>query len=142
MSIVKEGHKVSILFEAKLETGETVLKNEEQNPLELTVGEGTIPKSIEASLVDMKVGESKTITLQPAEAFGPRIDDLIIDLPKDGFGPDANLEVGSRVSMNSPDGKKFMGTVLELKEDAISVDFNHPLAGKNLVFTVTIVSTE
>ncbi len=93
MTIVKDGIKVSILFEAKLETGEIVLKTEEERPLKVTVGEGTIPKSIEKALIDMKEGETKTMTLDTAEAFGPKLDALIIDLPKTGFGTDCNIEV-------------------------------------------------
>ena len=142
MTIVREGYKVSILFEAKLGTGEIVLKTEEEKPLKVTVGEGAIPKSIEKALIDMKEGETKTITLEPTEAFGPKLDDLIIDLPKEGFDLDANLEVGSSVSMNSPKGKKYTGTIIELKDENITIDFNHPLAGENLEFTVTIVSIE
>ncbi len=142
MTIVKEGNKINISFEAKLKTGEIVLKTEEEHPLEVTVGRGVIPKSIEKALVDMKVGETKTITLEPTEAFGPRVEDLVVDLPKEGFDPDANLETGSRVSMKSPEGKTFAGTVMEIKDENITVDFNHSLAGKNLVFTVTVVSIE
>ena len=142
MTTVKEGIKVNILFEAKLETGETVLKTEERQPLEVIVGEGAIPKSIEEALIDMKAGETKTIKLEPIEAFGPKLDALIIDLPKTGFGADCNIEVDSRVSMNSSEGKKFVGTVVEIKDENITVDFNHPLAGKNLVITVTVVSVE
>ena len=142
MTIVKDGIKVSILFEAKLETGEIVLKTEEERPLKVTVGEGAIPKSIEKALIDMKEGETKTMTLDTAEAFGPKLDALIIDLPKTGFGADCNIEVDSRVSMNSSEGKKFVGTVVEIKDENITVDFNHPLAGKNLVITVTVVSVE
>ena len=142
MTIVKDGIKVSILFEAKLETGEIVLKTEEERPLKVTVGEGTIPKSIEKALIDMKEGETKTMTLDTAEAFGPKLDALIIDLPKTGFGTDCNIEVDSSVSMNSSEGKKFDGTVVEIKDENITVDFNHPLAGKNLVITVTVVSVE
>ena len=88
----------------------------------------------------MKEGESKTVALEPAEAFGPKMDNLIIDLPKEGFDTQVELEVGSRVSMNSPEGKRFTGTILDVKEEKISVDFNHPLAGKSLIFTVTIFS--
>ena len=61
-------------------------------------------------------------------------------MPKEEFDSQVELEVGSRVSINSPEGKTFMGTILEVKDENISVDFNHPLAGKNLIFTVTIVS--
>jgi FKBP-type peptidyl-prolyl cis-trans isomerase 2 len=140
MLVIKEGVKVNISFEAKLETGEIVLKTEEEQPLEVVVGDGNIPKSIEKILIDMKEGETKTIALEPTEAFGPKIDDLIVDLSKEEFGPQVELEVGSRVSINSPEGKKFTGSVLEVKDENISVDFNHPLAGKNLIFTVTVVS--
>jgi FKBP-type peptidyl-prolyl cis-trans isomerase 2 len=140
MLVIKEGVKVNISFEAKLETGEIVLKTEEEQPLEVVVGDGNIPKSIEKILIDMKEGETKTIALEPTEAFGPKLDDRIVDLSKEEFGPQVELEVGSRVSINSPEGKKFTGSVLEVKDENISVDFNHPLAGKNLIFTVTVVS--
>lgn len=140
MKVIKEGDKVSISFEAKLESGETVLKTENEKPLEIIVGTGVIPISIEKALVDMKVGDTKTVTLEAAEAFGPRIDDLIIELPREGFGSATDLEVGSRVSMNSPEGKRFVGTVTEIKDDKVTVDFNHPLAGKILIFTVTVIS--
>ncbi len=140
MMVIKEGIKVNILFEAKLETGEIVLQTEEEQSFEVVVGDGNIPKSIEENLIDMKVGETKTIPLEPNEAFGPKVDDLIMDLPKEGFAADANLAAGSGVTMNSPEGKTFTGTILEVKGEKIKVDFNHPLAGKNLIFTVTVVS--
>ena len=140
MTVIKEGVKVNILYEVKLETGEIVLKTEEEQPLEVVVGDGNIPKSIEKILIDMKEGETKTITLESTEAFGPKIDDLIIDLPKEELDSQVELDVGSRVSINSPEGKKFTGTILEVKDENIFVDFNHPLAGKNLIFTVTVVS--
>ena len=140
MGAIREGDKVRILFEAKLETGETILKTEQDQAMVLVVGNGEIPISIEKALVNMKVGESKTITLEPAEAFGPRIDDLIIELPKEGFGSEASLEVNSTVVMNSPQGKQFRGTVLKVEEKNVTVDFNHPFAGKKLVFSVTVVS--
>ena len=142
MAVVKEGNKINISFEAKLKTGEIVLKTEREHPLEVTVGQGAIPKSIEKALIDMKTGETKTITLEPNEAFGPKVQDLVVDLPKEGFGPDAILEAGSRVSMRSPEGKTFAGTVIEIKDESVTVDFNHPLAGKNLVFTVTVISID
>jgi len=140
MEVIKEGLKVCISFEAKLETGELVLKTEKEKPLEVKIGEGAIPVSIEKALIDMKTGETKTVTLEPTEAFGPRLDDLVIDLPKEGFKQNTEMVVGSKVSMTSPDGRKFSGIVKEIKEDKITVDFNHPLAGQSLVFTVTVVS--
>jgi peptidylprolyl isomerase len=142
MTVVKEGYKVCILFEAKLKTGETVLKTDLENPMELTIGKGKIPATLEKALIDMKEGESKTITLDASESFGPKLNNLIIDLPKEGFGSDTNLQVGSRISMNSPDGKTYIGTIMEIKDENITVDFNHPLAGKSLIFTVTVITIQ
>jgi len=142
METIKEGDKVSILFEAKLESGETILKTEDEKALSLIVGSGEIPIPIEKALIDMKIGDSKTITLEPSEAFGPRIDELIIELPKDGFGDNSCLDIGSVVVLNSPQGKKFRGTILKVEEEKVTVDFNHPLAGRTLIFSVTIVSID
>jgi len=142
MDVIKEGDKVSILFEAKLESGETILKTENEKALSLTVGSGEIPITIEKALIDMKIGDSKTITLEPSEAFGPRINELIIELPKEGFGDNSCLDMGSVVVLNSPQGKKFRGTILKVEEENVTVDFNHPLAGRTLIFSVTVVSID
>ena len=142
MDAIKEGDKVSILFEAKLASGETILKTENEKALSLIVGSGEIPITIEKALIDMKIGDSKTITLEPSEAFGPVINELIIELPKEGFGDNSCLDIGSVVVLNSPQGKKFRGTILKVEEENVTVDFNHPLAGRILVFSVTVVSID
>ena len=140
MTKIKEGQKVCINIEAKLESGETVLKTDTEKPMEIKLGDGIIPSPIENALTDMKEGESKTITLKPNDSFGPKKDELIIEVPKNSFGSDKEVNVGSRVVMNSPDGRKFIGTVLQIKDEKIKLDFNHPLAGKTLIFNVTVVS--
>lgn len=140
MDVIKEGDRVGILFEAKLKSGETILKTEGEKVMKLVVGSGEIPITIEKALIDMKVGESKTVTLDSKEAFGPRIDDLVLELPREGFGGDSCLEIGSVVVLDTPQGKKYRGTILKVEEEKITVDFNHPLAGRKLVFFVTIVS--
>lgn len=142
MTNIKEGNIVSIFFEAKLETGEIVLQSKKEEPFEITVGDGSIPKSVENALIDMQEGETKTITLEPIEAFGLKLDELVIELPKEGFGPETDLIVGSRVAMKSPEGKQFIGTIIDLEEEKVKVDFNHPLAGKSLVFTLTVVNVK
>ena len=83
MTAIKEGDKVNISFEAKLETGETVLKTEGEKPIEVVVGDGNIPKTIENNLIDMNEGETKKVKLEPNEAFGPKREELIMDLPMD-----------------------------------------------------------
>ncbi|MCD6237619.1 MAG: peptidylprolyl isomerase [Thermoplasmata archaeon] len=141
MKTIKEGDTVYILYEAKSEDGKEIYyKNEKDSPLELVVGEGKFFPVIENELKNMKVGDSKTITLQPKDAFGPRLDELIFEVPKNAIRADVELSVGSRVKINAPSGKVFYGTVTDIKENTLTIDLNHPLAGKTLVFTITVVS--
>jgi FKBP-type peptidyl-prolyl cis-trans isomerase 2 len=140
MKSIKEGDTVQILCEAKLENGELCYKNDNENPIELVVGEGKFFPAIEKALQEMKEGETKTITLQPEEAFGPHMDDLVIKVPKSAFQPDVKLEIGSRIRIDAPNGKSFVGTIIALDDLTFTLDMNHLLAGKRLIVTFSVVS--
>jgi peptidylprolyl isomerase len=140
MTSIKEGDKVQILCEAKLETGELCYKNDKDNLIELVVGEGKFFPGIEKALQDMNEGDSKVVTLEAEDAFGPHMDDLVIKVPKSVFKPEVNLEVGSRIKIDAPTGKSFVGTIVAMDDQTFTLDLNHQLAGKRLVVTVTVVS--
>ena len=140
MKTIKEGDTVQIVCEAKLEDGELCYKNDKDNLIELIVGEGKFFPAIEKALQEMTEGETKTLTLQPEEAFGPHMDDLVIKVPKTAFRPDAELTVGSRVKIDAPNGKSFIGTVAAIDDQTFTLDMNHLLAGKRLVVTVTVIT--
>ncbi|MBN1280439.1 MAG: FKBP-type peptidyl-prolyl cis-trans isomerase [Candidatus Thermoplasmatota archaeon] len=140
MTTIKEGNTVQITCEAKLETGELCYKNESDNPIELVVGEGKFFPVIEKALEGMTEGESKVVTLEPDDAFGPHLDDLVIKVPKNVFKPDAKLEVGSRIKIDAPTGKSFVGTIIAMDEQTFTLDMNHQLAGKRLVVNITVLS--
>ena len=142
MEIVKEGDKVQLVYEAKLEDGTTYFKNEQENPLVFIVGEGKFFPAIENELKDMKEGETKTVTLEPKDAFGIRKDDLVAEIPKKDLSTNSNLDIGSKIQMKTASEKMIQGTVKEIKDDTLTVDFNHPLVDKKIIFTVTIASIE
>ena len=142
MKVVKEGDKVSISCEVKLENGDICFKNEEENYIQIVVGEGKFFPLIENELKNMEEGETKTITLEPKDAFGPYLDDLVMEVPKDVFRYNVELEVGSRVKIDAPSGKKYYGTVTKLTEDTLTLDLNHPLAGEKIIITVIVSSIE
>lgn len=142
MKIVKDGDKVNISCEAKLENGDLCFKNEKEKYIEIIVGEGKFFPIVENELKNMKQGETKTITLEPKDAFGPIIGDLVLEVPKDVFRSKVDLIVGSRVKIDAPSGKTYYGTVTKLTEEALTLDLNHPLAGKKVMITVTVVSIE
>jgi len=142
MEIVEKGDKVHILCEAKLEDGTVCYKNNEEKLLEFIVGEGKFFPAIENEMQGMKKGESKTMTLDPKQAFGQHKKDLVVEAPKDEFRSDSTLNVGSRVELEAKSGEPVQGTILEIKDDVFTIDFNHPLAGRTVIFSVTIMSVE
>jgi peptidylprolyl isomerase len=142
MEGINEGDKVKIKYEAKLENGEECFPTNKENTIELTVGEGKIFSSIENGLKDMKTGESKTITIEPNEAFGPYLDNLVIDAPRSSFNADTDLSIGMRIKIDTPTDKVYYATIIKMTDSAITLDLNHPLAGKKLLFTVTVISVD
>lgn len=142
MENIEEGDKVIIKYEAKLENGEQCFPENNDNTIELVVGEGKIFSTIENGLKEMKKGDTKTITIEPNEAFGPHLDNLIIDAPRNSFKTDADLSVGMRIKIDTPTDKVYYATIVKMTDSAITLDLNHPLAGKKLMFTVTVVSVE
>ena len=91
---------------------------------------------------DMKQGETKTVTLEPKDAFGIHNDELVAEIPKKNLSDTANLDVGSKVQMKTASEKIIQGMIMEIKDTVIIVDFNHPLVGRKIIFTVTIMSIE
>lgn len=140
MKVIKEGDTVQIICVAKLENGELCYKNDKDNLIELIVGEGKFFPAIEKALQEMQEGDSKVVTLEAEDAFGPHMDDLVIKVPKTVFKPEVKLEIGSRIKIDAPTGKSFVGTIVVMDDQTFTLDLNHQLAGKRLVVTVTVIS--
>ena len=140
MKNIREGDTVQLLCEATLESGELCYTNNAQNPIEFVVGEGKFFPLIEHALHDMTEGETKVITLEAEDAFGPHIDDLVIKVPKSVFNTEVSLEIGSRIKIDVPTGKSFLGTIVAMDDVTLTLDMNHILAGKRLVVKVTVLS--
>ncbi|MBN1861998.1 MAG: FKBP-type peptidyl-prolyl cis-trans isomerase [Candidatus Thermoplasmatota archaeon] len=140
MKNIKEGDTVQILCEAKFETGELCYKNTAEEPIQIVVGEGKFFPVVEKALQDMTEGESKVVILEAEDAFGPHIEDLVIKVPKTVFNTEVTLEIGSRIKIDVPNGKSFVGTIISMDDQTLTLDMNHLLAGKRLVVTVTVVS--
>ncbi len=142
MKVVQEGKKVKIRYEAKLEDGTVCLTTEKEGPIELVVGEGKFLIAIEQVLPGMKEGETKTIVLDALDTFGPHLDDLLLEVPRELFPDDVILEIGARVKIDTPSERSYVGTVININEKTLTLDLNHPLAGKTLVCAITVVSIE
>ena len=140
MDVVKLGDKVIVEYVGKLEDGTIFDSSEIQKaPLEFVVGAGQLMKGFEQGIVGMKVGEEKEIKLSPEDAYGPHRSELVKDMPKDCFPPEQDIQVGMIFMISLQDGREIPVKISNVAEETITVDINHPLAGKTLIFTVKLV---
>jgi FKBP-type peptidyl-prolyl cis-trans isomerase 2 len=142
MDVVKEGDKIQLQCELKLEDGTICFKNEKEKPLVFIVGKGKFFSSIESKLIDMKEGETKEVNLEPKDAFGVYNEKLIAEINKNNISTSDELNIGSNIQMKTASDKIIQGKITEIKDDSITVDFNHPFANKNIIATFTILSIE
>jgi FKBP-type peptidyl-prolyl cis-trans isomerase 2 len=139
MTQVKSGDKVKVHYHGKLTNGETFDSSEGRAPLEFEVGSGMVIKGFDDGVTGMSVGEKKTINIPADEAYGPRNTDMVIEMPKDRFPPDMELEIGMPLMMSDGSGQNFQVVVAEIKPESVTLDANHPLAGKDLIFDLELV---
>jgi peptidylprolyl isomerase len=139
MQQVKSGDKVKVHYHGRLTSGETFDKSEGREPLEFEVGSGAVIKGFDEGVTGMTVGEKKTINIPFLEAYGPRNVEMIIEMPKDRFPQDMEVEVGMPLVMSDGQGNQYQVVVTELKDDAVVLDANHPLAGQDLIFDLELV---
>ena len=139
MSHVKSGDKVKVHYHGKLTSGETFDSSSGRDPLEFEVGSGMVIKGFDDGVTGMIVGEKKTINIPFIEAYGPRNPEMVIEMPKDRFPEDMEIEVGMPLVMSDQQGQQFQVTITEIKEKAVMLDANHPLAGKDLIFDLELV---
>lgn len=139
MGQVKSGDKVKVHYHGKLTTGETFDSSAGREPLEFEVGSGSVIKGFDDGVTGMNVGEKKTINIPFAEAYGPRNPEMVIPMPKDRFPTDMEIELGMPLMMSDQQGQEFQVSIVEIRENEVMLDANHPLAGQDLVFDLELV---
>ena len=139
MSQVKKDDKVKVHYTGKLANGEVFDSSLEREPMEFQVGSGQLIPGFENGVIDMKVSEKKTIVIPSDQAYGESRKELIQEVPKDRLPEDIKPEVGMGLVSKTPEGQEIQLVVKEVKDDAIVVDGNHPLAGQELTFEVEII---
>ena len=132
------GRKVTLHFAIKLEDGQIIDSNFDKAPAQFEVGDGNIPEGFEAALNGLKAGEHVELIIAPERGFGQHNPSNIQRMKRSDF-KDMELEPGLVVSFQEPGGE-IPGVVVEFDETNVSVDFNHPLAGKTLIFEVQVIS--
>jgi len=139
---VKKGSKLKVEYEGKFEDGEVFDSSshgDHSHPLEFEVGAGNVIKGFDDAVLGMKKGEEKEFTLEPDEAYGQPNPELKQDIPRDVLPKDQKPEAGMILMMTTPEGHQMPAKILEVTEDKITLDLNHPLAGRKLIFKIKIL---
>ena len=139
MKEARVGDLVSVHYTGKLVSGEVFDSSRNREPLEFKLGNRELITGFEAGVVGMKPGESKSLTLLPAEAFGDRREDLVVELPKDEFPQHIDPSVGLQLKLTNAGGTDLTVVITDVGNESVTLDGNHPMAGKTVVFDIELL---
>lgn len=139
MATVAEGTKVKIHYTGRLDDGTVFDSSKDRDPLEFEVGSGQVIPGFDDAVQGMAAGDEKTVTIPAVDAYGPRRQELVLDVPGEQLPDELEAEVGQQLQMQTPDGQTFQVTVVDVNDETVQVDANHPLAGKDLTFDILVV---
>lgn len=139
MTQVKSGDTVAIHYTGTLLDGSVFDSSEGREPLDFEVGAGHVIPGLDVALPGMTVGEKKVVKIACADAYGPLNPEMRQAVPREGIPDDIPLEVGTQLQMQTPDGQALPVMVVEVSEATVTLDANHPLAGKDLQFDFEVV---
>jgi FKBP-type peptidyl-prolyl cis-trans isomerase 2 len=137
MAEAKSGDTVKVHFTGRIKEGAEFDSSRGGDPMEFTIGSNQVAPGFEAAVIGMQAGESKTFLVEAKHAYGPYIDGLVQEVDRDKVH--ADVEVGQKLEIHRPDGTAIIVTVKAATESMLTLDANHPLAGKDLEFDVELL---
>ncbi|MFQ5638606.1 MAG: peptidylprolyl isomerase [bacterium] len=139
MTKAKSGDKVKIHLTGKLDNGKVISSSKNGEPIEIILGKSQIIRGLQEAVLGMEPRQTKTVTVPPEKAFGLHREDLIMEVEKELLPNAVTYEVGKIVELPQTDGKMGKVRVVDVSAPKITLDLNHPFAGKNLVFDITLL---
>ena len=139
MAQAKEGDKVKVNYTGSLEDGTVFGTSSEEDPLEFTIGQEKVLPSFENAVIGMNEGDTKTVSIPPEEAFGHRKEDLIFDVERTKLPAGIDLKLGGILRVGSDTGQNFEAIVTNIDDEMVTLDGNHPLAGRVLNLEIQLV---
>lgn len=132
------GDKVKVHYTGMLGDGTVFDTSRNREALEITLGSGMVIRGVEDALMGMSVGETKELEVAPADAFGQRREELVMEVERDGFPANIDPQEGMTLKLKGPDEEEVPAFITEVSEDTVTIDANHPLAGKALTFFIEL----
>ncbi|HLL76941.1 MAG TPA: peptidylprolyl isomerase [Pyrinomonadaceae bacterium] len=136
---VKDGDTVRVRYRGRLENGDVFDESTEGDPLEFRVGAQQVISGFDEGVRGMTVGERRTVEIEIDDAYGPRVDQLVSQVSRQGMNMEGEPEVGMSLLMSLPDGNQIPLTVTEVTDTHVTLDANHPLAGERLIFDIELL---
>ncbi len=138
MSKVKEGDTIKVSYIGTLQDGTVFDQTEGDKYLEFTIGNQQRIPGFEQAVIDMEAGETKTVTIQPEDAYGEYSDEEIVEVTRSRLPDNVVPEIGQRLEAQNRHGEPVVVTIKDLTKNTVVFDANHPLAGKELTFEVFV----
>lgn len=135
---MKPGDKVKVHYTGTLNDGTVFDSSEGKDPLEFTVGQSQVIPGFENGIREMSLNQEKIIKVKPSEAYGEKHEKLVMKLPREKFPKE--IEANGRLILKGPQGQQIPAMITEINENQVTIDLNHPLAGKELNFKVKVVA--
>lgn len=139
MSQAQKGSRVLVQYTGRFDDGTIFDTSIGREPLQFVLGEGKVIPGFESMIEGMGTGEEKTEKIPAEQAYGPYLEELILEVPKDQIPPHINPEVNSQLQITQQNGQVAVVRVTEVTDDAVTLDANHPLAGKDLTFEIKVL---
>ena len=138
MAQAKTGDTVKVHYTGKLDDGTVFDSSADRDPMEFTIGEGQLITDFEQAVIDMNPGESKSIKIPHDNAYGPHRDEMLMVVDRSQFPEDLDPRIDQKLQVKHPDGESSVVTVVDITDANITLDANHPLAGKDLTFEIQL----
>jgi peptidylprolyl isomerase len=134
------GNTVKVHYTGKLDDGTVFDSSRDSDPIEFTLGEGRMIPGFESAVMGMEVGDSKTVRLGSEQAYGPHRDDKMLKVDRREIPESIPLAKGMKLQAQAPNGEVVYFSVVEFNDSQVTLDGNHPMAGKDLTFEIELVS--
>ncbi len=141
-AVIEKGSKVTLHFSLKLDDGSVVDSTSSEKPASLTIGDGNLPEGFEETLLGLIAGEDRASRIPPEKAFGMPNPNNVQRIPRGSFASGVELEEGLVMSFSDAANSELPGVVRAFDDEVVEVDFNHPLAGRHLIFEVQILDVQ
>ena len=139
MAEAKKGDMVKVHYTGRLTDGTQFDSSSGQEPLQFTIGQGQVIPGFENAVIGMSPGEKNSTSIPVDQGYGDHREEMVVQVPLEDLPAEMHPEVGQKVEARSEDGRQIVMTVIGLTDEAVTLDANHPLAGKELVFDVELV---